>query len=68
MYIRSGKSLAIFIASAVLLTAIVTFGSPPTPGPPIGGGPCEPVGGSCFSNRQCCSGICNKGIDQCGTL
>ncbi|CAG7649689.1 unnamed protein product [Allacma fusca] len=65
MKLISRKQLLTVIVIVVGLMIIATFGSPPTPGPPIGGGPCVPHNGRCWSTRQCCTGICDKMLAYC---
>ncbi|CAG7832887.1 unnamed protein product [Allacma fusca] len=65
MKLISGKQLLTIIVIVVGLMVIPALGSPPTPGPPIGGGPCVPNDGRCWSNRQCCSGVCDKTLGYC---
>ncbi|CAG7730716.1 unnamed protein product [Allacma fusca] len=65
MKLISGKQCLTCVVIVVGLMVIATFGSPPTPGPPIDGGPCVPTDGRCWSSRQCCSGMCDKILGYC---
>ncbi|CAG7786417.1 unnamed protein product [Allacma fusca] len=50
----------VWIANTVFALVVMTVeGSPPTPGPPIDGGPCVPGWGECHVPRECCSSWCN---------
>ncbi|CAG7819981.1 unnamed protein product [Allacma fusca] len=57
--------IVVCIATVTLLMNANARGSPPTPGPPIDGGPCKPEHARCFSHFECCSSWCEKLSHHC---
>ncbi|CAG7725841.1 unnamed protein product [Allacma fusca] len=58
--------ILVYIAKIVVALVVkAAEGSPPTPGPPIDGGPCSPAWGHCQFPDDCCSSWCNHGDNIC---